>query len=115
MAVHHWPISNDSYSQQLLLIQRTASAEYAAYRAPPLGLDPTGEELAAAASSWAEEMLRGSRSNGRPGSYLLERLQINLRDHIGRVHNFSAAWLPPGRLCDQLLQPNAIQAKTLCI
>ena len=94
--MHHWPTSNDSLSQQLVHNQRIVRNGYAAFRAPPLGLRPTGEELAAAASSWAEQMLRGGPNKQLPQDHIPPSTLGELRKHIGNVQNFSAALLPPG-------------------
>lgn len=95
-AVHaeHWPTSNDALSEQLLRAQRTIREGYAAQHhtaGAGLALQPTGGRLAAAASSWAKQVLRGV-----PLPAGLEPVLQRLRAHMATVHNFSAAKLPPG-------------------
>lgn len=80
-----WPTSNDSLSIQLLHAQRTIRNGYAANRAA-FALDPTGEQLAAAASSWAAQVLE---------SVPLADVLQGLRAHMASVRNFSVATLPP--------------------
>jgi len=80
-----WPTSNDPLSIQLSLAQRTIRDGYVAHRAA-LALDPTGEQLAAAASSWAAQVL---------ASVPLSEALRGLRVHMASVHNFSMATLPP--------------------
>ena len=94
--VHHWPTSNESLSTQLADKQRTVRDGYAAYRAPPLGLQPTGEELAAAASSWVEQMLRGGRNLQLLQDHIPPDTLDALRKHRNSVAKFSATSLPPG-------------------
>ena len=81
-----WPTSNDSLSIQLSLAQRTIRSGYAAHRAA-FALEPTGEQLAAAASSWAAQVLESVPSLTPP--------LRGLRAHMASVHNFSVATLPP--------------------
>ena len=90
------PTSNDSFSQELAKQQRTVRDSYAAYRAPPLGLQPTGEALAAAAASWAEQMLRGGRNEQLPQDHLSPDILDAMRMHRNLATNFSAASLPAG-------------------
>ena len=80
-----WPTSNDSLSIQLSHAQRTIRSGYAAHRAAFV-LDPTGEQLAAAASSWAAQVLESVP--------LADALQ-GLLAHMASVHMFSVATLPP--------------------
>ena len=90
----HWPTSNDSLSKELAKQQRAVRDSYAAYRAPPLGLQPTGEALAAAAASWAEQMLRGGRNEQLPQDHIPPDTLGAMRMHRDRATNFSAASLP---------------------
>ena len=94
MAPLHWPTSNDSLSKELAKQQRAVRDSYAAYRAPPLGLQPTGEALAAAAASWAEQMLRGGRNEQLPQDHIPPDILGAMRMHRNRATNFSAASLP---------------------
>ena len=96
VGAHHWPTSNDSLSLQLIDKQRQVRDAYAAYRAPPLGLRATGEELAAAASSWAEQMLRGGRNLQLPQDHIPPDTLHALRKHMKKATDFSNASLPPG-------------------
>lgn len=96
MAALDWPTSNDSLSKELAKQQRTVRDRYAAYRLPPLGLQPKGEALAAAAASWAEQMLRGGRNEQLPQDHIPPDLLQALRMHRTRATNFSAALLPKG-------------------
>jgi len=79
--MQNWPISNDTLTQDLLQSQQRMRHSYA--QLSPLGLHPTGEELAAAANSWADEALR---DRGFPAAAL--------RGHLAAVRDFSNHRLP---------------------